>query len=60
VINPNTRDADLEARIDYQADLLRQDITGDEKRVAWSELVRLHGMRSPERVAVMEREAGLR
>jgi hypothetical protein len=53
-------DDDLEAQIDYQAMLLHTAPTADERRVAWSELTRLHGMRSAGRVAEMEREAGLR
>lgn len=59
----STQDAssssDLEARIDYQALLLHTAATLDERRCAWSELTRLHAMRSPQRVTAMEREAGL-
>lgn len=54
-------DAELERRIDRQAALLIDDgITPGERLAAWLELVRLHGMRSPSRVAQMEREVGLR
>jgi hypothetical protein len=60
VLNPSTRDADLESQIDYQVLLLHTAPTPDERRVAWAELTRLHGMRSAGRVAEMEEAAGLR
>lgn len=51
---------DLEQRIDYQALLLHTAATPDERRSAWEELKRLHALRTPERVAEMERERGIR
>lgn len=62
MINPEAQspDADLERRIDHQAWLIANVSTDAEKTSAWDELKRLHAMRSPERVAQMEREAGLR
>lgn len=51
---------ELERRIDYQAWLMVSAITDAEKTSAWQELKRLHAQRTPERVAQMEREAGLR
>jgi len=62
VINPETQDADaeLEGRIDHQADLLREDRSPDENRATWLELTRLHALRSPKRIEQMERERGLR
>lgn len=51
---------DLESRIDLQALLLHTAPTPDERRAAWDELTRLHAMRSPQRIAEMEGEAGLR
>lgn len=50
---------DLEARIDQQALLLHTAPTPDERRAAWFELTRLHALRSPQRIAEMEGEAGL-
>lgn len=62
MINPEaiSADADLERRIDHQAWLIANVATDAEKTSAWHELKRLHAQRSPERVAQMEREAGLR
>jgi hypothetical protein len=62
VINPEAQspDADLERRIDHQAWLIANVSTEAEQRSAWGELKRLHAMRSPERVAQLEREQGLR
>lgn len=62
MINPEAQDTDseLECRIDHQAWLVANVSTESEKTSAWHELKRLHAMRSPERVAQMEREAGLR
>jgi hypothetical protein len=62
VINPESQDldAELELRIDQQAALLREGRSPDENRATWLELTRLHAQRSQERVATMEREAGLR
>ena len=62
MINPETQDADaeLEGRIDHQADLLREDRSPDENRATWLELTRLHALRSPKRIEQMERERGLR
>lgn len=62
MINPEPQDldAELERRIDHQADLLRQDRSPDENRATWLELTRLHALRSRERVEQMERERGLR
>jgi hypothetical protein len=62
MINPEPQDSDaeLERQIDHQAWLISNVSTEDEKTSAWHELKRLHSMRSPERVAQMEREAGLR
>jgi hypothetical protein len=51
---------DLERRIDDQAALLREGRSPDENRATWLELTRLHALRSPERVAQMEREQGIR
>jgi hypothetical protein len=51
--------SDLESRIDYQALLLHTAPTPAERRSAWFELTRLHAMRSPQRIAEMEGEAGL-
>lgn len=51
---------ELENRIDYQAMLLHTAETPDERRAAWSELTRLHAMRSPARIEQMESTAGLR
>jgi hypothetical protein len=60
MLNPDaSRDADLESRIDFQALLLHTAPTADERRVAWAELTRLHGMRSAGRVQQLEREQGL-
>lgn len=50
---------DLEARIDTQVSLLREDRSPDENRATWLELTRLHSLRSPRRIAEMEREVGL-
>lgn len=52
-------DLDLESQIDWQAHLLHTSKTPDERKSAWTQLKRLHAMRTPERVAEMEREAGL-
>jgi hypothetical protein len=51
---------DLENRIDHQAMLLHTAATPAERRAAWCELTRLHGMRSPARVEQLENAAGLR
>ena len=51
---------DLEARIEHQVSLLREDRSPDENRATWLELTRLHALRSPRRIADMEQEAGLR
>lgn len=51
---------ELEQRIDDQASLLREDRSPAENRATWLELTRLHALRSPRRIADMEREAGLR
>jgi hypothetical protein len=59
-MQPGVVDADLEARIYQQALLLHTAPTPDERRAAWYELTRLHAMRSPQRIAEMESEAGLR
>lgn len=53
-------DAELERQIDQQAELMHSARSTDAQRSAWLELVRLHGMRSPERIEQMERECGLR
>lgn len=62
MINPEAQDidAELERRIDQQADLLREDRSLDENRATWLELTRLHALRSKERVEQMERDRGLR
>lgn len=62
MINPEAilPDADLERRIDFQAGLIATALTPAEQMSAWDELKRLHAQRSPERVAEMERERGLR
>lgn len=62
MINPEPQNADteLEARIDHQAALLREDRSPDENRATWLELTRLHALRSKKRIEQMEREAGLR
>jgi hypothetical protein len=52
-------DAELEERLKYQEWLMVNALTEDEKTTAWIEMKRLHGMRSPERVEQMERDAGL-
>lgn len=52
-------DAELEARIDTLAIRLHTAETPGERRVAWSELRRLHALRSSERVQEMEEEKGL-
>jgi len=49
----------LEQRIDFQAGLIATAFTREEKTAAEVELRRLHAMRSPARVAQMERERGL-
>lgn len=49
----------LEQQIDHQAMLLHFAQTPAERRAAWDELCRLVAQRSPQRVAQMEREAGL-
>lgn len=61
MINPEAQllDAELERRIDLQALLLHTVKTPAERATAWSELKRLHTLRSPQRIAQMEREAGL-
>jgi len=51
---------ELENRIDHQAMLLHAAATPDERRTAWSELTRLHGLRSAKRVEQLEAAAGLR
>lgn len=58
--SPPAADEGLERRIDYQALLLHSAPTPAERRTAWSELKRLVAQRSPERIARMEREQGLR
>jgi hypothetical protein len=62
VINPEaiSADAELEQRIDHQAWLIANVSTEAEQTSAWHELKRLHAQRSPERVAEMEREMGIR
>lgn len=55
----HTPELDLEYRIDQQALLLATVKTQEERAAAWGELQRLHKLRSPERVAEMEREQGL-
>lgn len=49
----------LESQIDWQVHVLATATTPEERKAAWSQLKRLHAMRTPERVAEMEREAGL-
>lgn len=62
MINPEAQllDADLERRIDLQALLLHTVKTPAERATAWSELKRLHALRSDDRISEMERDAGLR
>jgi hypothetical protein len=62
VINPEpqTIDAELERRIDFEAGLLAIAQTPAEQLSAWEELKRLVAQRSPERVAQMERAMGIR
>lgn len=60
VMNASHLDDDLERRIDHQAWLMVNVSTEAEQKAAEAELRRLHAMRSPERVADMERAAGLR
>lgn len=61
MINPDiSADDDLESRIELQASLLREDRSPGENKATWLELTRLHRMRSPEKVAQMEREKNLR
>lgn len=62
MINPNINspDDELEARIDHQASLLRQDRSPDENYATWLELTRLHQMRSPEKIRELEEARGLR
>ena len=55
----HARVVDLESRIDHQVLLLRTGNTPAERRSAWSELQRLHALRSPERIREMEEERGL-
>jgi hypothetical protein len=52
-------DTDLEYRINAIAMRLGTAPTPDERRVAWSELCRLHALRSPETVSKMEGDRGL-
>lgn len=59
-IHAPAADEDLERQIDYQALLLHSGKTRGERQSAWSELRRLHALRSPGRVAEMELERGLR
>lgn len=62
MINPEaqTPDQELEALIDREALLLHTAQTPKERRAAWSELCRLVAQRSPDQVAHMEAERGLR
>lgn len=60
MIRPPREPENLEAQIDRQASLLREDRSPDENRATWLELTKLHAMRSPGRIQEMEREAGLR
>ena len=63
MINPEAMpaDAELEWRIQQQAERLTDSaLTPDEQLMSWFEFTRLHAMRSPERVAEMEMERGLR
>jgi hypothetical protein len=62
VINPEAAmpDDELERLIEHQAMLLHTVETPAERHTAWAELQRLHALRSPQRVAHMESEAGLR
>lgn len=55
----NMHGADLEQRIDYQALLLHTADTPEKRRAAWNELVRLHSLRSADRVEEMEKQQGL-
>lgn len=50
----------LESQIDWQVHLLHTSKTPEERKAAWSQLKRLHAMRTPERVAEMEKGRGLR
>jgi hypothetical protein len=52
-------DVELEYRINHQILLLRTALTPAERRAAWDELKRLHGLRTPDRVREMEEDAGL-
>jgi hypothetical protein len=62
VIQPEAQDfdAELERQIDFQHGLIATALTAAEQTAAWEEMKRLIGLRSPERVAQMERERGLR
>lgn len=60
LVTGSSSDAQLEDRINLQARLLREDRSPDENRATWLELTRLHAMRTPQRIAEMEGEAGLR
>lgn len=53
-------DIDLEEQIDRAASLTHSAPTPEERRTAWERLKTLHAMRSPECIARMERERGLR
>jgi hypothetical protein len=61
MINPEapTPDDELERLIEHQALLLHTVETPAERKSAWLELQRLHGLRSPQRVAEMESDRGL-
>lgn len=51
---------DLENRIEHWALVLHTAKTPGERSMAWDTLKDLHGRRSSQRIADMEREAGLR
>jgi hypothetical protein len=51
---------DLESQIDWQARRLHTAKTPEERREAWARLLKLHALRTPERVEQMERQRGLR
>ena len=56
---PAGGDGHLEAAIDAAAMRLHTEPTVEGRRDAWAELVRLHGLRTAETVARLERERGL-
>jgi hypothetical protein len=62
VINPEAQspDADLERQIAFQHGLMVTSLTPAEQTAAWEEMKRLIALRSPEMVAAMEVEMGIR